>query len=228
MRADATVDTGGTRSGWLVLRRSRCTNTYRTGPKAVHSLRAGPHRRVSCRTTTRRSRTSFGPCSPAPRARTPRRTRQIIHRAARRKVNVALRAGDVDAFVDIRGPIEDMVWDRRAGDKVGPLVRWALHQVRHDPRLPRGGPRRADRSLPATASRLDDRSSHAQPHRLAARAPRCSATRVPEPAELHQRRPRPVRGRAPRGAERACSRSSSSRSSAAATTSTASPPTPAR
>lgn len=64
-----------------------------------------------------------------------RKTRQLIHRAARRRVKVAFRAGDVDTFVDIRGPIEDMVWDRRAGDKVGPIVRWALHQVRHDPWL---------------------------------------------------------------------------------------------
>jgi hypothetical protein len=72
---------------------------------------------------------------PSTARRDARRTRQLIHRAARRKVNVALRAGDVDAFVNIRGPIEEMVWDRRAGDKVGPLVRWALHQVRHDPRL---------------------------------------------------------------------------------------------
>lgn len=72
---------------------------------------------------------------PSTARRDARRTRQLIHRAARRKVNVWLRAGDVDAFVDIRGPIEEMVWDRRAGDKVGPLVRWALHQVRHDPRL---------------------------------------------------------------------------------------------
>lgn len=72
---------------------------------------------------------------PSTARRDARRTRQLIHRAARRKVKVALRAGDMDAVVDIRGPIEDMVWDRRAGDKVGPLVRWALHQVGHDPRL---------------------------------------------------------------------------------------------
>jgi hypothetical protein len=72
---------------------------------------------------------------PSTARRDARRTRQLIHRAARRKAKAALRAGDVDAFVDIRGPIKDMVWDRRAGDKAGPLVRWALHQVRHDPRL---------------------------------------------------------------------------------------------
>jgi len=28
-----------------------------------------------------------------------------------------------------------MVWDRRAADKTAPLVRWALHHVRHDPQL---------------------------------------------------------------------------------------------
>lgn len=72
---------------------------------------------------------------PSTARRDARRTRQLIHRAARRKVKVALRSGDVDAGGDIRGPIEDMVWDRRASDKVGPLVRWALHQARHDPRL---------------------------------------------------------------------------------------------
>jgi len=76
---------------------------------------------------------------PSTARRDARRTRQLIHRAARRKVNVALRFGDVDAVVDIRGPIEEMVWDRRAADKLGPLVRWALHQVRHDPRLREAG-----------------------------------------------------------------------------------------
>jgi hypothetical protein len=76
---------------------------------------------------------------PSTARRDARRTRQLIHRSARRKVKVALRSGDVDAVVDIRGPIEDMVWDRRASDKVGPLVRWALHQVRHDPRLREAG-----------------------------------------------------------------------------------------
>ncbi len=64
-----------------------------------------------------------------------RATRRSIHRAARRKVNAALRAGDSDAFVDVRGAIEEMVWDRRSADKVAPLVRWALHHVRHDARL---------------------------------------------------------------------------------------------
>jgi len=76
---------------------------------------------------------------PSTARRDARRTRQLIHRAARRKVKVALRAGDVDAFVDIRGAIEEMVWDRRAADKLGPLVRWALYQVRHDPRLREAG-----------------------------------------------------------------------------------------
>jgi hypothetical protein len=33
------------------------------------------------------------------------------------------------------GAIEEMVWDRRSADKVAPLVRWALHHVRHDARL---------------------------------------------------------------------------------------------
>jgi hypothetical protein len=55
-----------------------------------------------------------------------RATRRSIHRAARRKVNAALRAGDSDAFVDVRGAIEEMVWDRRAVDKVARLMRWAL------------------------------------------------------------------------------------------------------
>lgn len=76
---------------------------------------------------------------PSTARRDARRTRQLIHRAARRKVKVALRAGDADAFVDLRGSIEEMVWDRRAADKLGPLVRWALHQVRHDPRLREAG-----------------------------------------------------------------------------------------
>ncbi len=64
---------------------------------------------------------------PSTGRRNARRTRQLVHRAERRKVNVAMRSGHVDAVVDLRGPIEDMVWDRRAADEVGPLVRWALH-----------------------------------------------------------------------------------------------------
>lgn len=72
---------------------------------------------------------------PSTARREARSAQRLIHRAARRKVKAALRAGDVDVFADIRSRIDDMVWDRRAADKVGPLVRWALHHVRHDPRL---------------------------------------------------------------------------------------------
>jgi hypothetical protein len=38
---------------------------------------------------------------PSTARRDARRTRQLIHRAARRKVHVAFRAGDIDSFVDI-------------------------------------------------------------------------------------------------------------------------------
>lgn len=72
---------------------------------------------------------------PGTARRDARATRRLIYRAARRTVRAALRSGDVDPFVDVRGRIGDMVWNRRAADKVGPLVRWALHRVRHDPRL---------------------------------------------------------------------------------------------
>ncbi len=72
---------------------------------------------------------------PSTARRHTRASRRLIHRAERRKVNAALRAGDSDAYLDVRGAIEEMVWDRQAADKVAPLVRWALHHVRHDPRL---------------------------------------------------------------------------------------------
>jgi hypothetical protein len=64
-----------------------------------------------------------------------RATRRLIHRAERRTAKSRLRAGDDDVFVDTRGAVSDLVWDRRAADKVAPLVRWALHHVRADPAL---------------------------------------------------------------------------------------------
>lgn len=72
---------------------------------------------------------------PSTARRDARATRKLIHRAARRKTRAALRAGDTDGFVDVRGTIGEMVWDRRAADKTAPLVRWALHHVQHDPQL---------------------------------------------------------------------------------------------
>ena len=62
-------------------------------------------------------------------------TRRLTHRAERRTVRDRLRAGDDVVVVDTRGAIGEMVWDRRAADKVAPLIRWALHHVRTDPAL---------------------------------------------------------------------------------------------
>ena len=64
-----------------------------------------------------------------------RATRRLIHRRARRIVKVRLGAGDHDVVVDIRRALDELVWDRRAADKVAPLIRWALHHVRTDPAL---------------------------------------------------------------------------------------------
>lgn len=64
-----------------------------------------------------------------------RRTRKLIHRAARRAVNMQLQTGIEDPVHDIRSDIGDMVWDRRSADKIAPLVRWALHHVRANPEL---------------------------------------------------------------------------------------------
>jgi hypothetical protein len=74
-----------------------------------------------------------------------RASRRLIHRAASHTFKTRLRAGDYDVVVDIRGAIDEMVWDRRAADKVAPLVRWALHHVRTDLALRDAG----------TAERLD-------------------------------------------------------------------------
>lgn len=139
---------------------------------------------------------------PSTARRDARRTRQLIHRAAPRKVNVAMQSGHLDAVVDIRGPIEDMVWDRRAADKVGPLVRWALHQVRHDPRLREAGfAERIDHFRQLLPNNTIGR--HALSHIAAARAPRLSAARVRGRAELRRRGPCSLRGWVPRRAERA-------------------------
>jgi hypothetical protein len=64
-----------------------------------------------------------------------RATRRQIHRRVRRTMKIRLRAGDHEVVVDIRGALDEMVWDRRAADKEAPLVRWALHHVRTDPAL---------------------------------------------------------------------------------------------
>lgn len=66
--------------------------------------------------------------------RASRNTRRAIHRAERRAAAAALTRGG-DPTRDWRGPVADMVSDRRAADKVAPLIRWALHRVREDHEL---------------------------------------------------------------------------------------------
>ncbi len=61
---------------------------------------------------------------------------------------LSLRAGDSDAFVDVRGAIEEMVWDRRAADKVAPLVRDARFGGRPSPDVSSDG----DQSRPMSAA----------------------------------------------------------------------------
>lgn len=114
-----------------------------------------------------------------------RATRRLIHRAERRTVRDRLRAGDDVVVLDTRGAISEMVWDRRAADKVAPLVRWALHHVRADPVL-------RDAS---TAERLD----HFRRLLPDTTIGRHALSHIAWPLERleHQHRPQPRRWRAP-------------------------------
>ncbi len=79
-----------------------------------------------------------------------RQDRRAIHHRERTRLREALAgvrqtadADDVDAdltYVD-RGAIASMVADRRGGDKVGPLMRWAERTVAQSPRLRAMSPR---------------------------------------------------------------------------------------
>src|SRR4051794_40629383 len=73
-----------------------------------------------------------------------RETRRIAHGTARAHQRAALRAaipkndlepqlGDADGRR--RAAIQEMVWDRRAADKVAPLVRWARVTLEREPKL---------------------------------------------------------------------------------------------
>lgn len=74
-----------------------------------------------------------------------RKDRAVIHgreRAHERQILHDLRRGvDPDGYGDLgvsdrhRRDVTEMVWDRRAADKVGPLLRWAGRTVERDPKL---------------------------------------------------------------------------------------------
>jgi hypothetical protein len=73
---------------------------------------------------------------PSTARRSASKNRKLIHRAERHAVAAALRRGDDPVVVrSYRGDVTEMVWERRSADKVAPLVRWALYQVRTDPDL---------------------------------------------------------------------------------------------
>lgn len=72
-----------------------------------------------------------------------REKRRIAHGADRARERVALRGDHDDVTLDRvlgdsdgrRRAIHEMVWDRRAADKVAPLIRWADATVDRDPAL---------------------------------------------------------------------------------------------
>lgn len=81
---------------------------------------------------------------PSTRCRAARQDRRAIHQRHRAQTRAALAdyrvPGDpVDVETDVRRTpdreIRDFVWDRRSADKVGPLIRWAIRRVEHDPPL---------------------------------------------------------------------------------------------
>lgn len=65
---------------------------------------------------------------PSTARRVARTTRRALHRAERRDVRMVVAKGAEPAR-DWRGHIGDMVGERRAADKVAPLVRWAMHTI---------------------------------------------------------------------------------------------------
>jgi hypothetical protein len=78
-----------------------------------------------------------------------REKRRIAHGANRARERAALRAARNDGDYERelgdsdgrrRNAIREMVWDRRAADKVAPLVRWARVTVEEDPVLRNAAP----------------------------------------------------------------------------------------
>lgn len=81
---------------------------------------------------------------PSTRRRVARIDRANTHARERQRVRAALHDlathDDPDDFEgdltwEARGAISDMVWDRRAADKVAPLMRWAERTVEREPGL---------------------------------------------------------------------------------------------
>jgi hypothetical protein len=81
---------------------------------------------------------------PSTRRRAVRNDRRTIHQRHRARTRAALTAyrqavDPVDVEVNAREmpdrALRDFVWERRAADKVGPLVRWAIRRVERDPQL---------------------------------------------------------------------------------------------
>jgi hypothetical protein len=97
---------------------------------------------------------------PSTARRAARAGRARIHRAERARLREELhRVGShIDPHDDQgdltggdRAAIAEMVWDRRAHDKVAPLLRWAERTVARDPLLAAAYATPRDHSLPAAA-----------------------------------------------------------------------------
>ncbi len=77
---------------------------------------------------------------PSTSRKTARAERRIIHKTQRSRQRDMLRSITVEPDPDFgegrrTSAISNMVWDRRAADKTGPLVRWAAAAVESDPAL---------------------------------------------------------------------------------------------
>jgi hypothetical protein len=65
-----------------------------------------------------------------------RAERARLHRRRRRSVNMELTTGSTDPVGrDVRSDVAELIYSRRAADKVAPLERWALAVIDRDPDL---------------------------------------------------------------------------------------------
>lgn len=124
---------------------------------------------------------------PSTRRQTARTERRIVHKKQRTRQRDMLRNMAAESDRDFRegrrlAAISNMVWDRRAADNVGALVRWARAVVERDPVLAAADwPRRrrgSPRSFPRTSSGSTPCSTSSGPSALGGRMRGCAVPRL--------------------------------------------------
>jgi hypothetical protein len=71
---------------------------------------------------------------PSKRRQYARAAKRALRKRERSTVRASLRLDLIDpqigiVHVDLRREIREVIWERRAGDKIGPITRWAERQV---------------------------------------------------------------------------------------------------